>query len=86
MWLVLDDTYEDFVYNGRHHCPSAPHVLHVFSFSKAHGMMGWRVGYIAYPDADGKDTLGQELLKVQDTIPICPTQVSHLAVRLHEDP
>eukprot|EP00775_Hariotina_reticulata_P011561 gene11559-11705_t len=49
-WLVLDNTYEDFVYNGRqHHAISAPNVIHVFSFSKAYGMMGWRIGYIAYP-------------------------------------
>ena len=25
-------------------------VLNVFSFSKAYGLMGWRVGYIAYPE------------------------------------
>lgn len=37
-WLVLDDTYENFTFSGeRHHCPQGPHVLHVFSFSKA----GW---------------------------------------------
>jgi aspartate/methionine/tyrosine aminotransferase len=24
-------------------------VLNVFSFSKAHGMMGWRVGYLLAP-------------------------------------
>jgi len=34
-------------------------------------MMGWRVGYIAYPDFDGEDTIGQELIKMQDTICIC---------------
>ena len=33
----------------RHMCKAAPHVIHLFSFSKAFGMMGWRVGYIAYP-------------------------------------
>jgi hypothetical protein len=33
-WLVLDNTYEQFVYGGQHHCASAPHVLNVFSFSK----------------------------------------------------
>lgn len=34
---------------------------------QAYGMMGWRVGYIAYPTADG-GRLGAELLKVQDTV------------------
>merc|ERR1719282_95863 len=35
--------------------------------------MGWRIGYIAYDDSDN---LGDQLLKVQDTIPICPTRIS----------
>ena len=26
--------------------------------------MGWRVGYIAYPDADSSDFLGLQLVKV----------------------
>lgn len=75
-WLVVDNTYEHFTYDGKtHFCPRGKHVVHVFSFSKAFGMMGWRQGYIAFhPDAPGD--LGQELLKVQDTVPICPTQIS----------
>lgn len=36
-------------------------------------MMGWRMGYIAYMDTHG---LADQLLKVQDTIPICPSQLS----------
>lgn len=40
---------------------------------QAFGMMGWRMGYIAYLDTHG---LGDQLLKVQDTIPICPSQLS----------
>ncbi|KAK9815338.1 hypothetical protein WJX72_001946 [[Myrmecia] bisecta] len=81
-WLVMDDTYEHFVYEGREHvCLSGEHILHIFSFSKAFGMMGWRMGYIAYPDFDGRGELGAELNKIQDTIPICPTQISmHVAL------
>ena len=34
-WLIMDNTYEHFVYDGREHiCISGPHVLHIFSFSK----------------------------------------------------
>ncbi|CAI7840887.1 unnamed protein product, partial [Closterium sp. NIES-54] len=45
-WLVLDNTYEYFMYDGnRHVCLEGPHVLNIFSFSKAYGMMGWRIGY-----------------------------------------
>lgn len=71
-WIILDNTYEDFVYNGgKHHCVCGHNVLHVFSFSKAYGMMGWRVGYIAYPGQDMLQQggvqdcrLGDELRKV----------------------
>ena len=39
-WLVLDNTYEYFVYGDHaHHTIDAPHVINLFSFSKAHGMM-----------------------------------------------
>ncbi len=79
VWLVLDNTYEEFVYDGReHYCPAGDNVLHLFSFSKAYGMMGWRVGYIAYPE-DGSGYIASELLKVQDTIPICVVQISQQA-------
>lgn len=37
-------------------------------------MMGWRVGYIAYPE-DGSGALAAQLLKVQDTIPVCGAQL-----------
>lgn len=34
-WLVLDNTYENFVYDRQEHfCLSAPHVINIFSFSK----------------------------------------------------
>lgn len=84
-WLVLDNTYEDFLYEGRsHHTVSGPNVIGVFSFSKAYGMMGWRVGYIAYPgqqllqQQEGVEqyNLGEQLLKVQDTIVVCAPQMS----------
>lgn len=71
-WLVVDNTYEYFMFNGlKHFCIEGDHVLNVFSFSKAYGMMGWRIGYIAYPA--GVDGLGAQLLKIQDNIPICPS-------------
>lgn len=77
-WFVVDNTYEYFTYEHEgaapHHCPCGDHVVHIFSFSKAYGMMGWRVGYIAFPPA-----LKASLMKVQDTIPICPAIVSQMA-------
>lgn len=79
-WLVMDNTYEHFTYDAaRHVTLGAPNVVNIFSFSKAYGMMGWRVGYVAYPtEPIGDLSLGAEMLKVQDTIPICATQVSQV--------
>ncbi|KAJ0959898.1 hypothetical protein J5N97_000332 [Dioscorea zingiberensis] len=69
-WLVVDNTYEYFMYDGlEHFCLEDNHIVNVFSFSKAYGMMGWRVGYIAYPTK--VEGLAEQLLKVQDNIPIC---------------
>ncbi|KAJ8608823.1 hypothetical protein CTAYLR_010237 [Chrysophaeum taylorii] len=72
-WLVLDNTYEHFAWGLPHDVIEGDHVVNIFSFSKAFGMMGWRVGYLAYPPA-----LGPEILKVQDTVVICPTAASQL--------
>jgi len=79
-WLVVDNTYEYFMYDGlKHSCLEGDHIVNIFSFSKAYGMMGWRVGYIAYPtEVDG---FAAQLLKVQDNIPICASIISqHLAL------
>ena len=48
---------------------------------QAFGMMGWRLGYIAYPNAGlaSDPSLGFQMSKVQDTIPICVTQMSQVA-------
>ena len=32
---------------------------------QAHGAMGWRVGYIAYPDHEGSNFLGLQLVKAR---------------------
>ena len=35
VWLIVDNTYENFTYDGREHtCISGPHVINVFSMSK----------------------------------------------------
>ncbi|XP_027167921.1 aromatic aminotransferase ISS1 [Coffea eugenioides] len=74
-WLVVDNTYEYFMYDGHKHvCVEDTHVVNIFSFSKAYGMMGWRVGYIAFPSED--EDLKDQLLKVQDNIPICAPIIS----------
>jgi len=38
------------MYDGlKHSCIEGNHIVNVFSFSKAYGMMGWRVGYVSNP-------------------------------------
>ena len=37
------------MYDGlKHSCLEGNHIVNIFSFSKAYGMMGWRVGYVSY--------------------------------------
>ncbi|KAM6544030.1 hypothetical protein CsatB_008477 [Cannabis sativa] len=74
-WLVIDNAYEHFMYDGRKHsCIEGNHIINLFSFSKAYGMMGWRVGYIAYPSE--ATALRTQLLKVQDNVAICAPMIS----------
>ena len=52
LWLVSDEVYEEVVYRGEHFsiATAAPErSLTVFSFSKAYGMAGNRVGYLVDP-------------------------------------
>lgn len=74
-WLFLDHAYAHFCADGS--LPSVPGgegVLSSYSFSKAFGMAGWRIGCLAHPPS-----LGPELLKVQDTLVICPSAISQAA-------
>jgi N-succinyldiaminopimelate aminotransferase len=54
LWLLSDEVYEDYVYRGEHFSVgrAAPErTVTVFSFSKAYGMAGNRVGYLVGPPA-----------------------------------
>ncbi len=54
LWLLSDEVYEDFVYRGEHVSLGslAPErTLSAYSFSKAYGMAGNRVGYLVGPVA-----------------------------------
>jgi aspartate/methionine/tyrosine aminotransferase len=77
---VSDEAYADFIHGTvPHGSPgrrpgSGGHTVSLFSLSKAYGMAGWRVGYAAVP----RQLMGA-LAKVQDTVLICPPQVSQQA-------
>jgi N-succinyldiaminopimelate aminotransferase len=52
LWIIADEVYEDYVFDGRHvYCRSiAPErTFSVHSFSKAFGMAGNRCGYVVGP-------------------------------------
>lgn len=59
LWIISDEVYRDLIFaEEKHtHCrPLAPsNVIELFSFSKAYGMAGNRVGYIVGPP----DAIGQ---------------------------
>lgn len=80
-WLVLDCTYEHFQHNRKDtstfECFEDPHVIQIFSFSKGFALAGYRCGYIVA--SKESDHLYQQMRKVQDTIPICPSRFSQHA-------
>ncbi len=78
-WLVLDETYRDFL------AASPPHglfagdwgdvLVHLYSFSKAYCIPGHRLGAIAA----GARLMG-ELAKAFDTLQICPPRPAQAAI------
>lgn len=80
LYHISDEAYEYFVFDGSAHLApgSAPgahaHTVSLYSMSKAYGMAGWRLGYMAVPPQ-----LLTPVRKIQDTNPICPSLVSQAA-------
>lgn len=79
---VHDEAYEYFTYGETPHFSpgslpgAAAHTLSLFSLSKAFGMAGWRIGFMAIPAR-----LAEAVAKIQDTILICPSAVAQQAAR-----
>jgi len=75
VWLVIDYTYLFFTYDGVvQDVVSGDNVILLFSFSKAFGMPGFRVGWIGYPAA--RKELALALGKVQDCVVISASIMS----------
>ena len=54
LWILADEVYEDYVYDGEHtyaRSEAPERTFSVHSFSKAFGMAGNRCGYVAAPAA-----------------------------------
>ena len=80
IYHLADEPYEYFTYGSARHfsagsIPGAgEHTISMWSLSKAFGFAGWRVGYMAYPEA-----LEVAMTKIQDTVLICPPIASQVA-------
>lgn len=52
-YLISDEAYENYVYQGKHistaSLVSSDNILSVFSFSKTFALSGWRLGYVVLP-------------------------------------
>ena len=67
LWVVADEVYADFVFNGSfHHIASEPgmddRVVSIGSMSKAFAMSGWRIGWAIGPT---------ELIANMDKLALC---------------
>ena len=54
LWLISDEAYEDFVFEGEHVTAAAldgasDRVIGAYTFSKSYAMTGWRLGYVVAP-------------------------------------
>jgi len=79
IYHIHDEAYECFAYSRKHWSPgssdaSKPHTISLFTFSKAFGMAGWRVGYMLIPAS-----LEASIKKIQDTNLICPPMLNQIA-------
>ncbi len=80
IYHISDEAYEYFTYDGaRHFSPAsipgaAAHTISLFSMSKAYGFASWRIGWIVFPAE-----LERALLKIQDTLIICPPVIAQYA-------
>lgn len=80
LYHIHDEAYEYFRYNGAESgspggfLDAARHTISLYSLSKAYGMAGWRIGYMALPSH-----LRSAVQKIQDTNLICPPRVCQVA-------
>lgn len=81
IWLVIDETYRDFLpetRDGSHAAFAAEtncEVIGIYSFSKSLAMPGHRLGAMIYP-AD----IADQIINVQDCLRICPVRAGQVGV------
>ncbi len=80
VWLVLDETYRDFLAASRPHelfaaSDWAENLVHLYSFSKTYCVPGHRLGAVI-----GGGAFRQALLKALDAYQICPARPAQAAL------
>lgn len=79
LWVLSDECYEEFTFDAPHAGVTGldpdGRVLSFFSFSKAHAMTGWRVGYVVVPDPTVHDLMGQ----LAEATISCPSTIGQRA-------
>ena len=77
LWVISDEAYEDFVFEGQHVSAGSlgnGRVISIFTLSKTYAMTGWRLGYLVAPPAIAAATA-----QAQEPLIACPSSVSQKA-------
>jgi aspartate aminotransferase len=77
LWIISDEVYEDFVYQGKHYsfCEALENSVILNSFSKSFAVTGWRIGYLVAP----KD-LTDQIAKYSYSMLACPPSPPQYAI------
>lgn len=80
LYLVSDETYDRFVFEGKHYSPAAwddeGRVISIFTTSKTYAMTGWRVGYAVM-----NREIAAAMTKIQEPIVSCVNTIAQHAAR-----
>ncbi len=77
LWVVSDEVYEDFIYEGKHHSFNEiiERAVVLNSFSKSFAVPGWRLGYLTAPL-----DLVNHIAKMQYQLVACPPTTPQYAI------
>ena len=77
IFLISDEVYEHFIYEGKHVSPArfAENVVIVNSVSKTYAMTGFRLGFVAVKNEE----YVEQMLKIHQYIQACAPAVSQIA-------
>jgi aspartate aminotransferase len=77
LWIISDEVYEDFVYEGKHHsfCEAIERAVVLNSFSKSFAVTGWRIGFLVAPKE-----LTDQIAKYSYSMLACPPSPPQYAI------